>query len=509
MVENSLSAIAVSQSDEGIWSGARRPLTVGLVLTVASAAFEAIAVATAMPATTRELGGLALYGWTFSAFMLANLVGITLAGPAADRLGPARPMALGVALFMAGLLGAGLAPAMGPLIAARAVQGLGGGMIGAVAYVAIGRGYSESAKPRMIAITSTAWVVPGLIGPAAAGLISDTVGWRWVFLGLLPLPLIGAALALPALRRMGRPDEGPTTEDRGPWTVDRAPRAQDQGLRTEEPSLVFGRRMPKTSPKGSSVARLWSSVFGRSSPVLNALQLAGGVGLFMAGLGQGSPLYALGLAAAGAAVALPALRRMLPAGTLRAARGMPAAVAAMGLLNLAFFGVDAFVPLALAEVRGQSIAASGLPLTAATLTWTAGSWVLAHLAGRVSRRAIAVTGMALIVVGIAGVIVTLQPSVTPLAGTAAWAVAGLGIGLAYSTMSLAVLESAPPGQEGSASSAMQVAGQLGIALGTGVGGTIIGAGSSDVSAERIALQCALMVAVALAGAVVSWRITKG
>ncbi|MEN9934960.1 MAG: hypothetical protein RLZZ387_1539 [Chloroflexota bacterium] len=464
MAEQALSAAPDAAAEGGIWAGGRRPLTIGLVLTVASAAFEALAVATTMPATTRELGGLALYGWAFSAFMLANLVGITVAGAASDRGGPAGPFALGVALFTAGLLGAGFAPAMGVLIGARAVQGLGAGMISSVAYVAVGRGYPEAAKARMLAVISTAWVVPGLIGPAVAGLISEAVGWRWVFLGLAPLPVIAAALALPALRKL-------------------APGRQTDGV------------------GGTQSADL--------SKARDAVQLAAGVGLVMAGLGQTArPLVALGLTAVGAALALPALRRMLPQGTLRAAAGLPAAVAAMGLLNLSFFGVDVFVPLALTEVRGQSAAAAGLPLTAATMTWTAGSWVLAHIAQRVSRRAIALTGLAVVTVGVAGVALTLLPGVPALTGTAAWAVAGLGIGLAYSTLSLAVLENAPAGQEGGASAAMQIASQLGTALGTGVGGVIVGSGSANVSAERIALQCALMASVATVGALVAWRIKR-
>jgi hypothetical protein len=73
----------------GLFSGYRRPLTVGLVLIVTLVAFEALAVATVMPAAERDLGGLRLYGWAFSGFLLASLVGITWAGEEADRHGPA------------------------------------------------------------------------------------------------------------------------------------------------------------------------------------------------------------------------------------------------------------------------------------------------------------------------------------------------------------------------------------------------------------------------------------
>jgi len=106
----------------GAWSGPQRRLTVGLTLMVTCTALEALAVATTMPATVRDLGGLSLYGWAFSAFMLTNLVGITLAGDEADRRGPARPLAMGIALFTIGLLIAGTAPAMLVVVAGRAVQ---------------------------------------------------------------------------------------------------------------------------------------------------------------------------------------------------------------------------------------------------------------------------------------------------------------------------------------------------------------------------------------------------
>src|SRR5215210_955688 len=101
---------------EGIWSRSNRSLTIGLIMTVVGVAFEALAVATTLPATTRDLGGLALYGWAFSAFMLTNLIGITIAGAEADRQGPARPFIAGIATFVLGLIVVGLAPSMAIVI---------------------------------------------------------------------------------------------------------------------------------------------------------------------------------------------------------------------------------------------------------------------------------------------------------------------------------------------------------------------------------------------------------
>src|ERR1700729_2596188 len=189
----------------GIWAPAQRSLTVGLVLAVTFVAFEALAVATILPVVGRQLGDLRLYGWVFSAFLLASLLGIVLAGTLADRVPLGRPMLVGLVLFAVGLVIGGTAPDMLVLVAGRAVQGLGAGVVPAVAYVAISRCYPEESRPRMFAVLSTAWVVPGLIGPAVAALVAAAVGWRWVFLGLLPLVAVAGVLVVRALRHVPLP----------------------------------------------------------------------------------------------------------------------------------------------------------------------------------------------------------------------------------------------------------------------------------------------------------------
>ncbi len=188
----------------GLWSSDRRALTVGLVLTITLVGFESLAISTVMPIVADELGGLELYGWVFSAFFLGSLIGIVVVGGAIDRGGLAIPFALGLGLFAIGLLGGGLAPSMPILVVARFLQGLGAGTIQPIAYVAIARSLPESLRPRMFATLSTAWVLPGVIGPAIAGTVGDTVGWRYVFLGLLPLIALAGALTLGALRAVRR-----------------------------------------------------------------------------------------------------------------------------------------------------------------------------------------------------------------------------------------------------------------------------------------------------------------
>src|SRR5258706_7610945 len=131
----------MSERREVVFAPGRRVLTAGLVLTITFVGFESLAIATVLPDVRRDLGGVALYGWVFAAFMLGSLIGIVVAGGRADEMGPATPFVVSLALFCIGLTAGGLAPSMIVLVIARFVQGLGGGAIAPIADLALGRPY--------------------------------------------------------------------------------------------------------------------------------------------------------------------------------------------------------------------------------------------------------------------------------------------------------------------------------------------------------------------------------
>src|SRR4029079_9350852 len=198
------------RSHDGLWAPGRRSLIVGLVLTITLVAFEALAASTVMPLLARALNGIELYGWVFTAFMLGSLIGIVLVGGLIDRRGLGGPFAAGIALFALGLIVGGLAPSMEVLVGARFVQGLGAGTVPPIAYVAIGRSLPEHLRPQMFATLSTAWVLPGVVGPAIAGAVGEQLHWRLVFLGLIPLIVVAAAISYPSLRQIAAmPAGGP------------------------------------------------------------------------------------------------------------------------------------------------------------------------------------------------------------------------------------------------------------------------------------------------------------
>jgi MFS family permease len=452
----------MSQGQErGLWAPQRRALTAGLILTITFVASEALAVVTVMPVVARDLGGLRLYGWVFSGFMLGSVVGIVTAGREADRRGPAVPFVAGVLLFGAGLAVAGSAPSMGVLVAGRVLQGIGAGAVPAVAYASIGRSLTGSLRARMMAVMSTAWVAPGLAGPALSAEVAHLFGWRWVFLGLLPLVAVAGSLAVPALVRLGPPEAAKAQEHR---LID--------GVRTATGTALL----------------------------LGGLTLAAGSGAVLAGLA---------VIAAGVLVGLPALRRLVPAGTLTARPGLPATILSRGLLTFTFFGADAYVTLTITVVRHRSTVFAGLAVTGATLAWTAGSWAQARLSDSWEGRRLVRTGLLVVLAGIAGMVLVLQPGVPVAAALAAWTVAGGGMGLAYAPLSLLMLREAPPGQEGRASASLNLTDVLGTAIGIGVGGAAVAAESGPELHLGVTAAFAAAAAMGIVALVVTRRLPAG
>jgi MFS family permease len=151
----------------------------GLLLAVTLNATAALAVVTIAPRIPVDLGRLDLYGWLFSAYLLASLAGNVWGGAAADRFGIRRPFTLALTLFAAGTLLAALAPSMPVVILARVLQGFAGGVLTICVYVAVTAAFPDSERARMLAYLSSAWVLPALVGPALAGLLAGgRSSWR-------------------------------------------------------------------------------------------------------------------------------------------------------------------------------------------------------------------------------------------------------------------------------------------------------------------------------------------
>lgn len=463
-----------------------RDLTLGLVSTITLVALEALAIGTVMPIVARDLGGLDLYGWVFSGFFLGSLIGIVVSGGALDRMPLRRPFAAGLLLFAAGLVLGGVAPSMEILVLARFLQGLGAGAIPPTAYVAIARSLPEGLRPRMFAMLSTAWVVPAVVGPAIAAVVGEVVGWRWVFLGLLPLLAASGSVALRALRDV----PGGTGDAGRRRTGGTGVNGADEGAGAD----------PEAAASAASARRL---------PM--ALVAAAGATILLGALTVPDLAVAIGGGVLGLVLLVPAFRRLTPRGTLSLAQGLPAAVLLRGVLTFGFFAADAYVALLLQEWRGEPAFLTALAFTTTSLAWSAGSWIQARGIERRGARHYLALGALVTVAGIVLSMPALLPFVTPWIVVATFALAGLGMGLSYAAVAIVVLREAPPAEQGSASAALQLSDILGTALGAGIGGAIIAAGGrAGGDGVGIALGITFGVAAAvMAGAFVASRRIDG
>ncbi len=231
---------------------------------------------------------------------------------------------------------------------------------------------------------------------------------------------------------------------------------------------------------------------------LGSLALVVGAGLVLAAGSSRSVIAAPVLVVTGLVIGVRSFVRLVPSGTLRLASGLPAAVALRGLSTFAFFGVDAYVSFTVTDARHGSLLLGGIALTAATLTWTTGSWIQQHRVRELGPQPFVRVGLLMIVCG-TGLMIAVAESVVPtLTAVLAWGIAGLGMGMSYSPIALAVLAEAPAGGEGAATAAMQLSDTLGVALGTGIAGAIVGAGDALDWQRGRALTIAFVICASVA-----------
>ena len=436
-----------------------RATSVGLLILITLLAFEAMAVSAALPTAARAVGGLGGFGWAFTGFLVANVVGMVAAGQLTDSRGPRTPLVVGMVCFLIGLVLAGTATSMAQLVAGRVVQGLGSGLIIVAIYVVIGQAFPERLRPSVFAATSSAWVLPSLLGPGVSGALAEHASWRWVFLGLVPFVLIGGVLLVPVLRAL-RPA-------------------------VERSRLADPRRIVRALGVAAGIA---------------ALEQAGQHPSLLSGFLGAAGLIALGWG----------IRPLLPPGTLRVRRGVGAPIAMRGLLAGAFFGIEAVVPLSLSVQHGYSPTLAGLPLTCAGFSWSFGSWVQSRVddsAGPAARISLIRTGYLL--VAVAGVLMALAavPALPGWLAFIAWVFAGLGAGFTMSSVGVLMLKFTTDADRGADSAALQLSDATASALTTGIAGVFVAAasrGSISTTTGFVVLDV-MMCGVALVGAAVAGR----
>jgi MFS family permease len=395
-------------------------------------------VTTSMPRVLGDLGEPQFYAWVTAAFILAQIVGLSVGGAWKDRSGLRTPFLIAVAAFGVGSLLCAITPSMRVLVVARVFQGIAGGGLGAVSFAAAAA-YPEGLRLRILSLISGVWGVIALSAPLLGGLITDTWGWRWIF--LVNVPLCGLVMLLG-------------------W-------------------LALGSSKPSDSRRRLPVMRA----------VLLAVAVAGLTAAPSASLEVAVALLAVGVIAA-VAYAREERRARVPVipREMWLGRGpVGSSLRAMMFYTGAYTGAGLFLPLYLVEVRGESSAQAGVVLGIAGFMWTAASVWSSTQTGQWPKR-LAMMGALLIVT--ASLLVAGQA----LLGTlplpllyVTWAAAGVGIGLAMLHLTNWALTYAPAAQSGAVGGATQIMRLLGAAAAGALMGALLNAIGPDTDHLRLSI----------------------
>lgn len=415
---------------DGLLTGRHKWITLGGVLLIIASGFEVVAVSVTMPSIVRDLNSLSWYSAGFSVTIAVSILGIVLAGPWGDQRGPRAPLYVGVVSCVIGLIAAGSAHTMVFFLLGRAIQGLGIGLINVSVYVIVGRELPPHLHSKMFSLTAVAWLLPALLGPIVAGVLVDTVGWRWAFWGVAPIMVIGSIILYPGFVTEGG--------------------AADQSMSMKE----WRGRMLR--------AAIIACAVGAIQPVGETVK-------------DGHLPWAIGGVIVLLGCILAASRQLLPPHALRLGAGLPALIDSRLFLAGAYFAFEVYIPLIGQTFRGLSPTKAGLVVASGAITWAIASALQTKISAEMNRTKFLTGGMALVVLGLLGAITLVEPNIPIAIPVLSWAVAGFGIGIAYPLASVMTLAMSEPARIGWNSSALSMSEQIGTSTSLALGGVLFGA----------------------------------
>jgi MFS family permease len=434
------------------WAVFRRPFlwtTVTILAGTVIGSMDSYIVNTSMPRVLGDLGEPQFYAWVASAFILAQVVGLSIGGAWKDRAGLRTPFLIAVAAFGVGSLLCALAPSMQVLVVSRGFQGLAGGALSALCFAAAAT-YPETIRLRMLSLISGVWGIVALGAPLLGGVITDTLGWRWIF--LVNVPVCTGVVVLG-------------------WLA----------LETGKPSDTR-RALPVTRALLLAIAVAGLTAAPSASPQVAAVLL--GVGLVAA--------IAFARAERRAAVAV------IPRETWLGRGPVGSSLLATMFYTGAYTGAGVFLPLYLVQVRGESTTQAGLVLSVGGFMWTAGS---IFAASRTGPWPVRLAPIGAVLIAIAGISIAAQSALgnlpLPLIYLT-WAAAGFGVGLAMLHLTNWALVYSPASQSGVVSGASQTMRMIGSAAGGALMGALLNAIGTDADHLRVAISAIFTLSAVIA-----------
>ncbi|MDG2507749.1 MFS transporter [Stenotrophomonas maltophilia] len=416
-------------------SGRNAVRSLALAGGVALHAVNVYIATTMLPTVVEDIGGLDLYAWNTTLFVVASILGSALSIKLLERAGPRGSYALATLIFAAGAVICALATSMPMMLVGRLVQGVGGGFLFALAYAMIRLAFEEPLWPRAMALVSGMWGVATLIGPAVGGVFAEWGVWRAAFWSVTAVAVLFALLASNVLPQ-----------------------------REASSSAAARSSVPWLQILLLTLAVISVSLGSTSSSAVNNF-----VGIVMA----------VFLAVVLMRIESRAKQTLLPSGALRLRSRLAALYGLMSLLVVMITSGEVFVPLFLQVLHQQSPLAAGYLAALMAAGWTLGSLVGSGFSGRAVDRALMI-GPALGWVGMIGLALRV-----PAAGSGTWlqmvpicvalAVIGIGVGLAWPHLLTRVLTSAPPEEQERAGASITTVQLFATAAGAALAGMVANA----------------------------------
>lgn len=412
-----------------IWKGKYLPITLANLTVVAVAAFDGLAIVAALPNITKDLGYVALAPWILTSYLGTSAISAIIAGPIIDSIGVRKTFQIAGLWFLITSSFAALSPTLPILILSRALQGIGGGLVIAVALASVGLAYPDVLRPKAFAANSMVWGTLGLGGPVLAGALLAFGGWRLIF--LVQLPITSLALFVG-------------------WN--RLPKITNRKIIQKIEFDYKGISLLSVCITASLIG-----VAQLANRSLIALALFGLTGVFASRYWAHSGNYSNPVLSRQHLTRFP-LSRIHIASALALITGL---------------ATDNYLPLYMQTTRGRSETLASFSVVFLTVGWTVAAFVTSRLLERRREEEIILIGSLLmpIAVLLAGVSVSFNYSLIVLFG--AFFLIGSAIGF-ISTSGLTLLQSNSDNEEmGRSNSAHQFVRTLAITYGVAAGGTIL------------------------------------
>ena len=412
-----------------------RQVTLTMAAAVAAlflASLGQIIVATALPGIVADLGGFDSYTWVATGYVLASSIAIPISGRLGDIHGRKLVFVLGIAVFLVASAACGVSLTMSQLAAARALQGIGGGVMMTVGFVAVADLFPPEERGKQHGLNSLVFGAAALIGPLLGAYLTENASWRWIFFLNLPL-------GLPVLLLIARV----------------YPKIESQAERRSTDYLGMAALALAVAP--ILLALTWAGVhYEWGSPQIIGLLSFGtamAVGLVLVESKAESPIMPLGI---------------------YGDRVVAASLVMVFLAGAAFYASVVFVPLLFQAGLGVSATGSGAYLTAMVLSMVVAMVLSGRFLSKPNPRyrflGVAATG--LMAVGMY-LIATVDRDANVIRAVASVVVVGAGVGGVLTAVLLAVQNSVPFEHVGIATSAVQFYRQVGGMLGLAVLGASV------------------------------------